>query len=91
MKIVINREWGGFGLSKTGWKRYHELGGKKNQYVWNIKRNDPILVQVVEELGKKANGSYSDLKIVEIPDDVEWYIHDYDGMETVHEEHRSWN
>jgi hypothetical protein len=90
MKIVINREWGGFGLSKAGWQRYHELGGEKG-HDWEMERNDPILVQVVKELGKKANGDYADLKIVEIPDDVEWYISDYDGLETVHEKHRSWN
>ena len=56
-----------------------------------IKRDDPILVKVVEKLGKKANGKYSELKIVEIPDDVEWEIDEYDGLETVEEAHRSWN
>ena len=27
----------------------------------------------------------------EIPDDVEWEIDDYDGIETIHEVHRSWS
>jgi len=57
---------------------------------WNIKRNDPVLVEVVEHLGDLANGRYSKLKVVEVPDDVKWYIHDYDGVEEVHEEHRKW-
>jgi len=48
-------------------------------------------VQMVEELGKKANGDYSKLRIVQIPDDVNWYIHEYDGMEHVAEQHRTWN
>ena len=57
---------------------------------WEIERNDPVLVEVVEQLGDLANGHYSKLKIVEIPDDVKWYIHDYDGLEEVYEEHRKW-
>lgn len=53
-------------------------------------RADPKLVQVVEELGKKAAGECAELKIIEIPDGVEWEISEYDGMESVHEKHRSW-
>lgn len=57
---------------------------------YDIARNDPILVQVVEELGEKANSKYSSLKVVEIPDDVEWMIEEYDGTEWVAEKHRTW-
>ena len=57
---------------------------------WEIERNDPILVEVVEQLGDLANGHYSKLKIVEVPDDVKWYIYDYYGVEEVHEKHRKW-
>lgn len=56
-----------------------------------IERNDPALVQVVDELGKTAGGKYSSLKVVEIPDDVEWTIDEYDGLEWVAEKHRTWN
>lgn len=64
-----------------------------NQYIyeWDLERDDPALVQVVEELGEKANGPHAELKVVSVPDDVQWYIHEYDGRESVHEEHRSWN
>lgn len=55
-----------------------------------IPRNDPLLVQVVEELGEAANGKYADLSVVDIPDDVDWYIDEYDGIESIHEKHRSW-
>ena len=58
---------------------------------WEIKRNDPVLVEVVEQLGDLANSCYSKLKIVEVPDDVKWYIHDYDGIESVYEKHRIWD
>ncbi len=56
-----------------------------------IPRNDPILVQVVEELGKDAWGKYSELKVVDVPDDVKWEISEYDGMEHVAEKHRIWD
>lgn len=53
-------------------------------------RDDADLVAVVEALGSKANGGCAELKIVEVPDDVNWYIEDYDGMEHVAERHRTW-
>ncbi len=58
----------------------------------DISRNDPHLIATVEALGsEKASGKCAELKIVEIPDDVEWQIGEYDGMETVEESHRSWS
>ena len=53
-------------------------------------RNDPLLIQVVEELGDKSNGGFANLSIVEIPDDVEWEISEYDGFEHIAEKHRTW-
>ena len=55
-----------------------------------IPRDDPSLVQAVEELGSEASGM-SKLKIVEIPADVEWEIQSSSaGRESVHEKHRVW-
>jgi len=59
-------------------------------YHGDIDRDDPILVQVVEELGRKADGDFASLRIADVPNDVKWYIDEYDGIETVREEHRSW-
>lgn len=140
MKIVINRCYGGFGISYEGMLRYFEI---KGQQVWpeqdgshwkfwtywtvkpedrieskssedfhklsmkeraaynkahsemtvyerDIERNDPALVQMVEELGKKANGQHAEIGVVEIPDGIEWEIVEYDGMERVEEKHRAW-
>ena len=56
----------------------------------DIERNSPILIQVVEELKDEANGSCANLKVVEIPDDVDWTIEEYDGLEHVAEVHRTW-
>ncbi|MBD2861625.1 hypothetical protein [Paenibacillus oceani] len=54
-------------------------------------RTNPDVLSVIEELGKEANGPCSDLRIVEIPDDIEWTITDYDGLEQVEEVHRVWS
>ena len=53
-------------------------------------RSDPDLVAVVEKLRKRANGDHAQLEVVEIPDDVEWQIEEYDGIEHVAEKHRTW-
>ena len=129
MKIVINRCYGGFGLSKEAVMRYAELAGmtlyhkgdslcdhyykvpvdeykrlyeeaqKTRSYgVINelyfsdrqIGRDDPLLVQVVEELGEMSWDRCAELKVVEIPDDIEWEIKEYDGMESIAEAHRTW-
>ncbi len=55
-----------------------------------IPRDDERLVQVVEELRAAANGHAADLKVVEIPDGVEWVINKTDGVEHVSEVHRTW-
>jgi len=144
MKIVINADHGGFGLSEKAIVRYNELkgrdlwiiyderfgwptysfvpaeeridGGDKSVMMpkewhkmtddekdhWNktyreqtfcdreLARDDPTLIQVIEELGEFADGRHARLKIVEIPDDVEWQIDEYDGLEWVAEQHRTW-
>lgn len=55
-----------------------------------IDRTDKELIKVIEELGCEANGRCAKLKVVEIPDDVNWEIDDYDGNESIEEVHRSW-
>ena len=53
-------------------------------------RTDPDLVAAVEALGEEANGLRASLLVVEIPDDVDWYIEEYDGHEWIAETHRTW-
>ena len=58
---------------------------------FNIKRNDPFLIKTMEDLGEKINGYYTKLKIVEIPDDVEWVVRNEGGYgEYVSEKCRTW-
>ena len=81
-KIVYNTCWGGFGLSEAAWERYVELGGKaEDQY--EVQRTDPILVQVVEELGADADGEYAELAIADVPAGTKYRIDEYDGVESV--------
>lgn len=91
-KIVINVCYGGFGLSEAAELKYLELAGKPlGEMRWEIARNDPTLVKVVEQLGAAANGQHAKLKIVEIPRYVKWTVCEYDGMEWVAEAHRTWS
>lgn len=61
----------------------YTYNGKRFHYQLEISREDPIFVEVVEELGEKANGFASDLTIVEIPDGCKYSIHEYDGSESI--------
>ena len=91
MKIVINKCYGGFGLSKEA---YEYLGlawdGHGYEYRYYGNRADHKLVECVETLGDIANGQFATLKVVEIPDYVEWEIDEYAGVEEVSEVHRTW-
>jgi hypothetical protein len=137
-KIVINRCYGGFGLSPKAEAEYLKRKGKqvffyKENYernIWikvtnpdqltmfyhvftidlgesvpndikysakdyfscySIPRDDPDLVAVVEELGEESWGACAKLSVVEIPDDVDWEIDEYDGMECISEKHQTWS
>ena len=85
-KIVYNACYGGFGLSEKAINRYWELKGEKGPEYWytgDLDRTDPILVQVVEELGEEADTLFSDLRIEELEPGTRYRIDDYDGFETV--------
>ena len=91
MKIAINKCYGGFTLSEEAYKFLGlEWDGYGRKYSDDDLRTDPKLIECVETLGEKANGRFSYLTVIEIPDDVDWEIDNYDGVETVHEVHRSW-
>jgi hypothetical protein len=55
-----------------------------------LERDNPNLVEVVEKLSRQANGKNAQLKVIEIPDDLEYTIEEYDGLEWVAELHRTW-
>ena len=87
-KVVLNGGFGAFSLSKEA---YEFLGLEWDDCGCpNISREDARLVECVEKLGKKAGGLFTDIKIVEIPADVEYTIEHYFGVESIHEVHRVW-
>jgi len=87
IKVVLNGCYGGFGLSDKARQEYQKRTGiiKEEYSDYDLERTDPVLVQIVEELGKEANGFCSDLYIESFDDDMEgcWSIHEYDGAESI--------
>ena len=64
-----------------------------DQFFWSvhrIHRDDPALVQVVEELGRSANTQVSFLKVIDIPEGIEWDLEEHAGNEWIAEAHRTW-
>ena len=79
MFIVVNRCFGGFSLSKAA----QEQLGINTAYP-DISRDDPRLVEVVQELGEQAAGHSANLVVESIPDfATDWTINDYDGYEDI--------
>lgn len=74
MKIVINNDYGGYGL--LNWDDDDQYSDIVEKYKHD--RTNPVLVAVVE------NNHIGDLAVVEIPDEAtDWDIKEYDGLETV--------
>ncbi len=96
MQVVINTSHSNFAISRDAilyiQKKIKGVKAKSeiNAYAFDNDRCNPLLVEAVEKLGKKANGLYTTLKIVEIPDDVEWQIFAQNGKEIIREKHRFW-
>jgi hypothetical protein len=71
MKIVINNNYGGYGLRVSA--EHRDLVAK-----YENDRSNLELVALVE------NNHIGDLVVVEIPDNAtDWTIEEYDGLETV--------
>lgn len=80
MKIVLNKCFGGFGLSQAA----TDLLPTDVQWSEYANRTDVRLIEVVELLGPGANGRHADLSIIIVPEEAtDWTIEDYDGIETI--------
>ncbi len=84
-RVVYNSIYGGFRLSKEGIDEYNKRTGRTEKHDFGINRDDPILIQLVEEMGDRINDKYSKLKIISFPvkykDFLDW--DEYDGKESV--------
>jgi hypothetical protein len=97
MQVVINTSYSNFAISADAisliQKKMKNAKAKSqiNAYAFDNDRSHPLLVEAVQKLGAKANGLYTTLKIVEIPDDVEWRVDAVNGKEVIREKHRMWS
>ena len=86
MKVIINTDFGGFGLSRKALELYKQRTGTEKRmptYGEEEYRDDPVMVSIVEELGEEANDKYADLEVVDIPDEYNYTIDEYDGLEHI--------
>ena len=93
MNVSLNKTYGGYSLSKTAIKLCKDRGLANICYS-NVEcfREDPIVIQVIKELGKNANDECSKLCIVTIPTiykDI-YSIEEYDGWETINLNHSNY-
>jgi DNA-directed RNA polymerase subunit RPC12/RpoP len=96
-KIAIQKTQGIFCLSceaivliKTRYPDwYNEIQSenlKMNAYEISrhVKRDDPRLIEIIEELGDKCSKVSGEIQIAEISnDEKDWHIKDYNGLEWV--------
>lgn len=82
--LFVIKDYGKYVEGDTPWEEENVL------YINSDYRADETLIEVVEELGEKANGRFAELKVVEIPDGLDYVIDDYDGIETLHERVQEW-
>lgn len=88
MKVVINCDYGGFGPS------YYAKGlliGKGYDLDWSLYENraHPALIECIETIGKKADNMFSNLKIINIPDNC-YDISEHDGWESLYYPSQKW-
>jgi hypothetical protein len=73
------KEWSSMTMDER-----HDFNYQYSKHTWcdkNVDRHDPVLVQVVEELGDKASGTSAKLAIDEVYGP--YFIDEYDGFESV--------
>jgi hypothetical protein len=80
-EISGDPKWGGSKIKGDEWSPGKPVD-RDYGFIDGIQRHDPVLVQVVEELGSKASGGLSNLKIEDISGTV-YRIDEYDGNESV--------
>lgn len=94
-EVIFDRELtpeGEDGLNDLYWKYKGTRGSQRYWDSWTREHRDhPLVLRVIQELGKAADGPHAKLKIVEIPDDVEYTISEYDGVEHIAEVHQVWD
>jgi len=79
--IIPDEEWCAASLEAR--QASNEAYGRLTISCRDFERTDPVLIQVVRELGSAANGMCADLRIAEVPEGERYRIDEYDGNERV--------
>ena len=90
MKVVIYTNYGGFCVPEELWEEVGCNSHNNCGQEWTIDRTDKRLIEAIEARACNNCGEWKDFKVVTIPDDVEYTIKEYDGMEHIAEVHRTW-
>lgn len=54
-------------------------------------RSNKELINIFNKLGKeKFSGPFADIQLIDIPDNIEVKLSEYDGVEWIAEKHRTW-
>ena len=83
IEVLYNDCYGGWAISEKAKELYTFRKTKSSNYC--RRRNDPILIQIYNELGDEFDGKHSKTSIEKIPKKYEnyYYISEYDGLEKV--------
>ena len=46
-------------------------------------RHVSTMVSVIEDLGAEADGVFSSLKVIDVSDEYDYVVHEYDGLEHI--------
>ena len=85
-EVLINRCYGGFGLSEAAIEMLQSIDPKTDEYDWSytVDRSDPALLEVYKKLGRGAFSGYcADVHLVEIKPGRRYRIDEYDGYEYI--------
>ena len=78
MKVIINTCYGGFAVRDE----ILEKLGLKNMDEKELRYNSELISLI--EAGEKVSATYSDLKVIELPDNcTDYHIDEYDGLEDI--------
>lgn len=56
----------------------------RGSHLRDIERDNPLLIELVEgSLGVWTSGDCAKLKVVEVDPNSNWYVHEYDGYESI--------
>ena len=93
--VAVNRCYGGFSLSEKAVEMLRtRLGDPKIKSYsfdscydgdYGYCRHHPVLIEVINELGEEADGSFAEIEIVYIEEKYKGFysISEYDGMEGI--------